>query len=91
MLTCRETPRDKAKDKDAFDAAVAVRPPLLIGTSAALGDARDAFVQAGRTEYEPWARAQQAAAGAACDCIPNARSHGVVRPAVEIVGHLVHA
>jgi hypothetical protein len=34
----RETPRDKAKDKGAFDAAVKVRPPLLIGTSsAALG------------------------------------------------------
>ncbi len=32
-----------------------------------------------------------AAAGAACDCTPNARSHGMVRPAVGIVGHLVHA
>ncbi len=32
-----------------------------------------------------------AAADAACDCTPHARSHGMVRPAVGVVGHLVHA
>jgi hypothetical protein len=34
----RNTPRDKAKDKRAFDAAVKVRRPLPIGARAAVGD-----------------------------------------------------
>jgi hypothetical protein len=40
----RKTPRDVATDKGAFDAALTVRRPLGLA-SAALGDARVAFVQ----------------------------------------------
>jgi hypothetical protein len=43
------TPREKAKDEGAFDAAVAVRRPALIGASAALGKALGVF-GAGRAD-----------------------------------------
>jgi hypothetical protein len=51
----RHTPREKAKDEGAFDAAVTVRRPALIGTSAALGEALGVF-GAGRADR----RARQA-------------------------------